>query len=403
VRAQLKTSSNVVRTDADLSKERFDKAQEKATAVLEKAVKKQEEHKKSEKKHGKAHKRKHNKKWYQKRKQQWLRKNRKAAIKAASKQKKRSATKAYVGVGGSEFFYRQKTNSKPKPKSATPSKSKSKSATPSKPKTTNPRKMTWLFRPSPFSEQHAKLPSPKDLALVLKSFKENRDAGKLDQQDKPTTATPAAAKPAATAHANDKKHGEKKTKANHQSKSKQPKSTKAQETKREKAARKNLDLQRKLGRIFHIGRMMVPYKLSADTKREWRQMVREYKELLKGELGKREVQTRMKALEKRMVAQVRAHPPMDKRLPKDWEKQVRWHPFRVFNTLLRRSRFADAKDKLHAIEKQLMDKKKPITTVAAWSRVQQLVRQHQIPADWAAQRRIVKSPFSSFKPQQHKK
>merc|ERR1711924_570338 len=92
-------------------------------------------------------------------------------------------------------------------------------------------------------------------------------------------------------------------------------------------------------------------------------LTREYKELLKGELGKKEVQRRMAELEKKMVAQVRAHPPPQAHRPQTWDAELQRHPFRVFNTLLRRSRFADAKEQLHQIETKLMDKKKPISPV----------------------------------------
>jgi hypothetical protein len=197
-----------------------------------------------------------------------------------------------------------------------------------------------------------------ELKVQLKSFKENKDAGQIDMipAKKPTV---------------DEKQ--------------------KQMTKREKMVNRNLSLQRKLGQVFRIGSRQHPFKLDPAMHKSWSRIDKKYKDLLKGEISKLETQKRMKETEDEMTKLMLDSSPPNV-TPDQWMKQVKHNPFRLFNTLLRRSRFADAKGKLHNIETQLLAKK--TTTQDAWLRVQQLIKQKQIPADWTTQRRITKSAFS---------
>ena len=204
------------------------------------------------------------------------------------------------------------------------------------------------------------MPSPDALKVKLPTFKESKEAGELDK-------TPAPTPPGKKAQ---------------------------QKSNRQQMKAQNLDLQRKLHRVFSRAKaqklLSIPeYKLSG-----WKRIAANYKALLKQDVSKGDVQRKMAKLEREMKASIHK-PKLRGHAREAWDKAVDKNVFSVFNSQLRMAGFAKAQAQVKAIEAKL--NKNELTTVDAWSQIMGLMRSGELPPGWANEHRMFHMPpFTTF-------
>jgi hypothetical protein len=186
-----------------------------------------------------------------------------------------------------------------------------------------------------------------DLKVKLKSFKENKASGALETTSKKSVGA----------------------------------NGKNSVSNREKMKQTNLSLQKKLERVFNRGKEREGLEISAFTKKKWVDIDQGYKLLLKGDVSKKDTQDQMLSLENKMKREIKEVRPKHKNLTEEeYAKVVDKKPFRIFNLLMHRINFNDAKKELLTIEASLGKGK--LTTFAAWTKVHALIAKGSVPAGW---------------------